>query len=140
MRFIVSDQPDWIGSWVAERVGFEYIPGRMTAIGLVDENEKVLGGVVFYDYTGTNIWMHVASSPDMAWRGSRDFLWAVFNYVFLQLGCTRCSGWVPASNEAAIRLDKRLGFKIEHAMLDAGPEGTHYLMSLYRNDCAWIKE
>lgn len=140
MRFIVKDQPDWIGQWVADQVGFEYIPGHMSAIGLVDENERVLGGVVFYDYTGTNIFMHVASAPGMHWRGARDFLYAVFSYVFVQLGCVRCSGWVPASNEAALTLDLRLGFKIEHTMQDAGIEGAHHLMSLCRNDCHWIKE
>lgn len=137
MRFIVKDQPDWIGQWVADQVGFEYIPGRMTAIGLVDENERVLGGVLFYDYSGTNIWLHVAATPGC--HGAVDFVKAVFDYVFVQCGCVRCSGWVPASNKAALVLDRKLGFRPEYEMADAGPDGTSVLLGMYREDCKWIK-
>ena len=138
MRFIVSDQPDWIGGWVAQVVGFEYCPGRMTAIGLVSEEGEVLGGVVFYDYTGTNIWMHVAVTPGVF--GARDWVRSIFDYPFNQLNCLRVSGWVPAINEAAIRLDQKLGFQIEHILKHGGTEGDHLLMGMFRDECRWIRE
>lgn len=139
MRFIVKDQPDWIGGWVADKVGFEYIPGRMTAIGLVDENERVLGGVVFYDYTGSNIWMHVAVASESACSGARDFVKSIFTYVFTELGCSRCCGWIPVHNEAAINLDLKLGFTPEYVLKNAGTDGDHVLMIMDRENCRWIK-
>ena len=138
MRWIIKDQPDWIGAWVAEQCGFEFIPERMTAIGLV-EGDKILGGVVFYDYSGTNIWMHVASAPGCAWRGARDFLKEVFKYVFIQCGCLRCSGWVPASNQAALRLDIKLGFTHEHTMINGQAGDDLLLMGMKREHCRWIE-
>jgi hypothetical protein len=57
---IVCDQPERIGPWVSEKTGGRWSPGRGTAIGLEKDGELV-AGVLYDDFNGANVLMHVAS-------------------------------------------------------------------------------
>lgn len=83
-----------ICKWVGERCGKDFKIWD-TAIGVVNDEGVVTGGVVFTNYTGTSIEISLAG------RGcfQRGVWRAVFDYVFRQLGCTRLSMHTAFSNK-----------------------------------------
>lgn len=79
---------------------------------IVSEFEGVhpVAAVVFDNYTGVSAHVHIWVNPDF--RPSRMFWWAVYQYAFEQLKCNTVIGTVDETNEAAVKLDKHLGFKV----------------------------
>lgn len=125
---------DTIGPWVCARIGKRYIPGTMSAIGRVRDG-RIVGGVLFEDYNGVNVFMHVAGIGN--WL-SRHMLSVTFDYVFNQLNCLRVTGVVSASNDAARRFDEKLGFVKEAILRDAAPDGDLIIYCMRREDCRWL--
>jgi len=107
-------------------------------IGL-EENGELIAGVVYDDFNGSNVWMHVAASPGKKWL-NREYLWFCFHYPFNQLGVNRVSGWVEVNNMEARRFDEHLGFKAEAVLEGAGRDGQDVIIyRMWRHECRFIK-
>lgn len=99
---------------------------------------NLAGGVVYQDYLpGGLIVLHVASWH-RRWL-SRDLLWAIFAYPFLQLEVKMCLGYVMSTNRHALDFDLRLGFRIEHKILGAIPGGDMVIVSMRKSECRWLR-
>jgi RimJ/RimL family protein N-acetyltransferase len=106
-------------------------------IGLLRDG-KLVGGVLFTRYTGTDICMHVAGNAP-GWV-TLEFIRAAFRVPFIQLGCRRCSGLVRTDNLAAQRFDEKLGFKREGVLRKADDDGCDLIIyGMLREECKWIK-
>ena len=70
---VITDDTDRIGEWVCTRAGGTGIKGRGTAVGL-EKHGRLIAGVIFEDYNGANINVHVASDGSKNWL-NREFLW-----------------------------------------------------------------
>ncbi len=113
----------------------------LKGIGLVKDGSLV-AGVLYDDWSGPNIWMHVAALPGRRWmtkEAYKMYTYACFEYPFLFLGCTRISGWVEASNKDAIKFDEHLGFKPEAVLKKAARDGGDVIIySMFREDCRFL--
>lgn len=70
---------------------------------------------------------------------SREFMRAVFGYVFHDLNCRRCTGRVSASLPWARQLP-RLGFKEEGRLREAAPDGGDTIIfGMLRHECRWLE-
>lgn len=70
---------------------------------------------------------------------SRDFIRAVFRYVFEELNCRRCTGRVDASLDWAGKLE-RLGFVQEGRLRGAATSGHDTLIfGMLRRECRWLE-
>jgi RimJ/RimL family protein N-acetyltransferase len=103
------------------------------------EKGKLYGGIIYKDYTGKNgsVAMHVAAFLPR-WV-NRTILWVAFDYPFNQLGVKKVFGQVPADNEAALKFDLNLGFKVEGQIKDVYPSGDMLLLSMYRAECRFLQ-
>lgn len=109
----------------------------MQGIGL-EKDGKLIAGVLYEGYSGTNVWMHVAAEPGGRWM-TRDFLQVCFNYPFVTLGCKRVSGYVMASNAEARRFDEHLGFEVEATLKGAAPDGGDVLLYvMWKEGCRYV--
>lgn len=109
----------------------------MQGIGL-ERDGKLVAGVIFDSYSTSNIFMHLAGTPGMQWA-TKSFVKACFGYPFLQLGCTRVSGWTEVSNEKARRLDEHLGFKKEAILEGAARDGGDVIIyRMWKHECRFI--
>jgi RimJ/RimL family protein N-acetyltransferase len=110
-----------------------------TGIGL-KEDGQMIAGVLFEDYNGVNIHMHVAALPGRRWM-TREYLFTCFAYPFVQLGCNRITGTVEASNLDARRFDEHLGFTQEALLKGAARDGGDVIIYvMFREHCRFIKE
>jgi RimJ/RimL family protein N-acetyltransferase len=131
---VVFDEPDRVAAFVADIIGCEF--HAYTALGLEKRGELV-AGVVYDKYSGTDVSMHVAAVPGSRWM-TRGFLASAFQYPFWQLGCKRVSATVESTNEAALKLNRHLGFQYEAVLRDAVPGGDVILMVLWKERCAFL--
>jgi RimJ/RimL family protein N-acetyltransferase len=136
MKTVIYGQDERVCAWVAERVSeTEFISAR--GLGLEQDGE-LIAGVVYENYTGKNITMHVAAVPGKRWL-NKDFLYRSFAYPFLQLNCNRVTGLVKADNFEAQKFDENLGFKKEGLLRQACEDGTDLILyGMLKTECRWI--
>jgi RimJ/RimL family protein N-acetyltransferase len=106
------------------------------AIGL-EENGKIIAGVVYDGYNGAQVCAHIAGIGKR-WL-TRQFLWAIFDYPFNKLKVKRITGLVCSSNLDAQRFDEHLGFKYETRIKDGSPNGDILIYGMYRQDCRFLR-
>lgn len=121
---------------IAHAAGTLLNPGVDTCISRTGAGGKLLGGVIYKEFTGASIQMHCAGfSPN--WL-ARDLLWVVFDYPFAQLGCSKVFGPVPASNKRALSFDYKLGFKYVTTVPGVYLDGDLVVLEMDRVDCRWL--
>ena len=111
---------------------------NIQGIGL-ERNGELVAGVLYDDYNGSNVWMHVAAHTGRRWL-VRDYLYICFRYPFIQLDLNRVTGWVEENNKDARRFNEHLGFEKEAVLKNAGRNGQDvFLYVMHKQDCKWIK-
>jgi RimJ/RimL family protein N-acetyltransferase len=140
MRKVIANQDERVARWVAERMPiFEFGSTPYTAIGLANETGALLAGVVYQNYTKTDIHMHVAALAGKRWL-CRAFIGEGFRYPFEQLGCARVTGLVPGGNLEAQRFDEHLGFVLEGRIRRILPNGDDLVVyGMLREECRWLE-
>lgn len=123
-----------IGPWVCERTGGTYEPSTSTAIGM-EEGGKLTAGVLYDQFNGRSICMHVAVERPV----SRTFTRTCFEYPFNQLKVHKVMGLVDSDNAKALRFDRHLGFVQEARIKGAGKTGDLIILTMTRAQCRWIK-
>ncbi|OIP19572.1 MAG: hypothetical protein AUK51_01160 [Comamonadaceae bacterium CG2_30_59_20] len=109
----------------------------MKAIGL-ERDGVLVAGVVYEGFNGVNVWMHVAAEPGARWM-TKSYLRYCFHYPFNELGVSRVSAYVNASNTAAVHMDDHIGFKREALLKGAAPDGGDVIIYMMRKqDCRFI--
>lgn len=133
---IVTDNPARVYDFVRKHTAVNLVSG-VQALGLERDGE-LIAGVLYDGFNGVNVWMHVAGEPGRKWL-TRSFLRAAFAYPFIQLGCTRVSGYVEAWNREARRFDEHIGFTKEAVLRGAASDGGDVILYVMRReDCKYV--
>lgn len=133
---ILLGYEDDVGPWICSRTGGTYSPKLSHTIALIEDN-KIIAGVLFDNYNGASIQMHVAAEPGARWM-TRQYLWKCFDYPFRQLNCNLVVGLVAASNHDARRFDENLGFTLKATLEDAHPDGDLLIYGMTKHQCKWL--
>ena len=136
MKKIIDNEPQRVGEFISRIMGNDGWSSYQ-AIGLEDDGE-LIAGVLFDNYNGASICMHVAAVQGKRWM-TRDYLWYCFYYAFVEIGVRRITGLVPESNMDARRFDEHLGFKIETRLKDAHPTGDMLIYVMFKEDCRFLE-
>jgi RimJ/RimL family protein N-acetyltransferase len=96
------------------------------------QDGEPVAGVIFDGYNGSIIHAHI-------WVGgaaSREWMAAIFDYPFTQLGVTKIIGQVRESNDEARKLDEHFGFHLEAKVEDYFPDEVALLVyTMTRQQC-----
>lgn len=123
-----------VGPWVVERTGGSWCEGRGQAIGkLVDG--KLVAGVLYEDFSGTNVVCHIAGEGSWA---DRHFLGVIFDYPFNQLKALRITVPVCGSNIKSQRLVEHMGFVLESRLEKATLNSDLLLYRLFKGECKYL--
>ena len=140
---VVTD-PSWkerIGNYVKKKTHFqENYKDDFSFIGFV-ENDTIMAGMLFTDFDGYNIWVHLSiESPRIV---KRSYIKLMFDYCFNQLNCGRMTAMCKDGYLRNERLLKGVGFIKEGVIRESMKiENTYYNGALYgilKNECKWIK-
>lgn len=100
---------------------------------------ETVAAVVYQDFNGQNIFMHVAARPGRKWM-TRHLLREAFKFPFETCRAQRITGWVNADNQDARRLNEHLGFKVEATLQWAGPQGQDVLLyRMFNWECRYAR-
>jgi RimJ/RimL family protein N-acetyltransferase len=137
MKTTIYGQDDKVVDFVTSLVEDLEFYGKVNTLG-VESDGELIAGIIFENYTGSSISMHVAAVEGRQWI-TRDLLFRVFAYPFLQLDCNRVTGLVRADNLRAQKLDEHLGFVQEGVMRKAATDGTDYIIyGMLKEECRWL--
>jgi RimJ/RimL family protein N-acetyltransferase len=138
MKTTIYGQESKVVPWVGQRIDEDNFGKECIALGL-EEDGKLIAGVVFNWYTGPSIAMHVAAEPGRRWL-NRDFLYRCFAYPFLQLKCNRVTGLVKVDNLDSQRFNERLGFKKEGVIRQGAEDKTDFILyGMLKDECRWLE-
>jgi RimJ/RimL family protein N-acetyltransferase len=115
------------------------LENKYSFIGFI-ENDKILGGLLFSDYDGHNVFVHLALDTPRVCQ--RRFVKMMFLYCFNQLKCSRITAMCRNGYKRNERLLKGAGFvkegvcrqtmKINNEFVDAAIYG------MLKQECKWI--
>lgn len=123
-----------MGPWVCSMTGGNYCEGTTIALS---EYGQLIAGVLYDEYNGTSIRMHVAAIG-RRWM-TKEYLWMCFHYPFEQLKVNKIIGLVGSGNANAIAFDEHLGFKLEHSIVDAHKDGALLVYTMKREQCRFLE-
>lgn len=133
---MITTDAETVGPWVASKTGGSWCKGRGTAIGRLKDG-KLIGGVLYEDFTGANVVCHIAGEEGWA---SKKFLYIIFHYPLIQIGCRRITAPVASNNTASINLMKKLGFELECKLEQANPDSDILIFRMFKDQCKFLSE
>lgn len=136
MRTIVTLQKERVGAWVADRIGCGREWRDYEAMG-VERDGELVGGVVFDDYVENARCSIHCAGVGKKWL-SKEFLFAVFEYVFRQLKCNVAVSPVNSENAACCKFISHLGFEEKCRIEGGSPAGDLIVFTMRREHCRWI--
>jgi len=124
-----------------EAAHVQFVPHLHYCISDYDDRDYLRGGVLYTDYWGGSVMMHVAGFK-RHWS-TKALLWLAFDYPFNRLGVGKVFGSVPEWNWRARHFDLHLGFKIECLLGDVFKGALNdmngmYIMSMRKEECKWL--
>ncbi len=135
MTYEISPDRDIAFNFVNAQLGCGRTANQR-GLSLIKDGE-VIAGIVYDEFNGSNVFMHVAATPGRRWM-TRAFLHNAFLYPFVQMGANRITGWVEADNLDARRFDEHLGFRPEAVLKGAGSKGQDVILYvMHREDCRY---
>jgi len=120
---------------VANRVEAIFPTHDVTGIGW-EQNGTVVAGVVYDHFTGTSVMATMAVDDAHV---VKEFLWAIFDYPFNQLGVGKILVNVEEANTISLKMLKRMGFIKEAYIEGVFPSGAMIIMSLVKENCVWLE-
>ncbi len=138
MRTLINDRnrDRELGTWIAEKVDVDFEDGNV-CFG-TEEDGKLIGAVMFNQSNGSNVCAH--QRLDSKYALSRPLLRTAFQYAFWFLKARRITAAAYIENQAAIRLDRKLGFVVEAVVKDFFPRGgTIVQMVMWPENCRFLE-
>lgn len=106
-----GDKTALVGAYVGEKAGVTFVPGMYQALAVLNDSNEFVAGVVISEFRGYDCQISCATETSAAWRD--NVMRAVFHYIFVQLGCVRCTSITRKNNKRARGFLEGLGFKLE---------------------------
>lgn len=134
----VYSEPERYLEWAAGKIGIAAFRPDARAIGL-ERNGSLIAAAVYDTFSPGTCLMHIASDGSGRWL-TKDFLFRMFAYPFLQCGFRRVTGLISASNTASLTFARHIGFRDEGVLREEAPDGDVIVLGMLRRECKWIVE
>jgi RimJ/RimL family protein N-acetyltransferase len=117
-----------------------------------DDNSKAIGNIVDGELVAAVTYNHFRARPTGEFLtvemgiytthpkwATRDFLRAIFEYPFIQIGMPRVETSCEAKNTKVVEFNKKMGFVFEGIRREYWPMGGDaMLFSMLKDECKWL--
>jgi len=120
------------------KIGRGRLPEPNSSIGF-EKDGKLVGAVVFNNFTGRDIWVSVWSDDKSIW--TRKNMKIMCDYPFNICRVKRISTVVRRGNKKAIKLNKQFGFVeegVSRRLFGDDEDGDGVFFGLLKEDCRWL--
>lgn len=118
---------------VMERGGYD----PDLAIGIIDDDHKIIGGLVFTDYQENDAELTIYLKPGT--QLTRTIIRRFFSIVFFTMKLKRITAKISAENKKSRKFVERLGFKQEGLLRNAFYNGADvHLYGMLYKECPWL--
>jgi RimJ/RimL family protein N-acetyltransferase len=132
-KFLILD-------WVAQRANFNSEEVSDFDYIAFEENNKIIGAVIFNDYDGNNLFVHMALDNPKVYQ--RKFIRLTFDYIFNKKNCGRVTGQCFEENKKIHKLLTSVGFKKEGVVRNIIPTDNGYkdaaIFGMLKEECKWV--
>lgn len=125
MKTLVYGNDKLVADWVSKKWG-KSIPPWYFALGVLNSQGFLAGGITFHNYNGANIEICYYGPGTL----SRTVIRGVADFCINKLKITRVTVSVPRKNKALIRGLTKIGFKVEGVL--------HHFYGPYHRDDAIV--
>lgn len=134
-----GDNTSLVGMYVGEAAGVLFTPGMYQAFAVINDSGEFCAGVVISEFRGYDCQLSCASETPMAWI--EEVVGGVFEYVYHQLGCVRCTAMTKKSNKRCRAFLEHLGFTLE-GRVRLGYDGIKdaLIYGLLASECRYLEE
>ena len=132
---LLTSDKDLVGPWVFAKVGGVWGPEGRSAIGVLSPDAGLIGGLVFENYTGRCVTVHIAL--DEGGFSAKRLIAAGAEYAFDQLGVEKMLALIKSSNLKSIKLVGKIGFTLETVVKDVFDDGDMLVMKMVRDECKY---
>lgn len=102
---------EMLAKYMYEKTGTFFDYKMCSGFAILNDKGQFVAGVILSNYRKHDIEISCATETSAAWRP--HIMKAVFQYVFGQLGCTRCTSIVTKKNTRCRSFLNGLGFTLE---------------------------
>lgn len=135
---VISGYDEVVRNFVLSRVDEIDLKNGYTTLGVVDDNNDLIFGVVYYDYRKP-VDIQVCIAADKSNWANRETLNILFGYPFRQLNCRRMTAIISKKNKKSRSICERLGFVYEGNARKAMNNGDDAIIyGLLKEDCKWL--
>ncbi len=141
MKWICGEKAPIFYEWFEARMPELSAPFDRNRTGVLAllQDHKILCVVVFADYSGHSVTLHIVAETGKQWM-TRRFLFAVFDYAFRQLGVRRITVPVVATNTQSLRFVKHLGWKEEGRLRRGSKDGSDIVVfGMLKEECRFLR-
>jgi RimJ/RimL family protein N-acetyltransferase len=137
-----GEKTEMVGQYLMTKVpGLILVPGMYQAFAFLNDSKDFVGGCVVTNFRpgqyGNDCEISVAAETPMAFRP--HLFKAVFQYIFVQLGCVRCTCVTTKKNRKGRAFIERSGFELE-GNIRRGYDGKRdaLVFGLLRENCRYL--
>lgn len=124
-----------VAEYMTQKTGAVFVPGLYKALSLLSDSDEFLGAVMLEGCRqGVDVQMSAAAETPIVW--TPEVLYFIFHYVFVILGCARCTALTAKTNKRSRAFLEGLGFVLE-GNLRRGYDGRRdaLIYGLLRSEC-----
>ncbi len=136
---LVLGRDDAIAKFVTRRLKEPRGFGKCAAIGVI-RNDKLCGGVVYYDFHPEIGTIEVAFAFDAPSWITPDVLCSLFTYPFVTLKCQRMTAIVAKRNKRSRRFVEGVGFTFEGKARRGFGKDDAMIYGMLIEECRWLEK
>lgn len=139
---LLYEHHEFVAKQVSEAIGIDLTVGPYQAIGVIEDDGKLIGGVVYNNFISgpfgpISIELSLAM-VDKKWC-TRNNIRALLAYPFSQLLVKRVQVTCREDDIFLRKLHARFGFTFEGIAREAHPQGGNSAVSsMLKHECKWI--
>ena len=132
MTRIIDQEHQRVGRWMHQHGAGQWRDGA-TCIGLERDGQLVAG--TMYDwFNGASIYANIAIAGPV----TREFLWFISYYPFMQLGAKVVLALIAENNQRSKDFVEQFGFSLLTVIPEADSSGSLLLYAIYADQCKWL--
>lgn len=132
----IEQRPEFF-TFINDMLKVKFVPDQAICFTSLAQDGSIMGVVAVNNFTEFNCELSVASNnPRFV---NRTLLDVIFHYVFITAGKTRVTAIMEDGNEAALTLNRRLGFVDEGRAKCWYGKKDGIILRMLREECRWIR-